>query len=108
LSHYYWLRPPRNGTKHTDNNKKALTSSKSQFISSVLVPLTKKASSSSLFSNFTNKGSGFSESNSEIGGGVCSNNVSTGIKGSDSDDRNWFQLESLACNATINYSGAKR
>ena len=77
-------------------------------MSSVLVPITKKASSSSLFSNFTNKGSGYSEKNGELGGGVCSNNVSTGINRSDSDDRNWFQLESLACNGTINYSGAKR
>jgi hypothetical protein len=70
--------------------------------------LTKRASSNSILGNFANNNSTFSETSGGVGDGVCSNNVRTDIQGNASDDRNWFQLKTVASNDTINYSGAKR
>ena len=104
---YGWLRPPRSSSKNQDNNKKVITSSKSLFFTSVIAPLTKRISSSSILSH-SNKNSTFSENCGDLGGGVYVNNISNGIPRSAPEDKNWFQLESMASSNTTNYSGAKR
>ena len=107
LKYFCWLRPPRSN-KNVDSNKKTLAPSKSCFITSVIKPISKRASSNSLLGNIANKNSTLPGNISDKGGGLSSLNTQNGNLKSDPEDKNWFQLNPVSSNDTLNYSGAKR
>lgn len=107
IKYFYWLRPPRSN-KNVDCNKKTISPSKSLFITSVLAPISKKASSSSLLGSIANKNSTLPDHTGDIGGGLSNINVRNGNLKNHSEDKNWFQLSSVSSKDPLNYSGAKR